>query len=203
MRTETVICNTRDFGIGRRVNGQNGMPSGQLAKQPTSVSATLKRPTHNPPDVVTFNQVTRPSDVDGLHAPGLRFGDPRVMAVMSAIVGFPHLIAGFNNRQLTDLVATLLDTPYTNRQATYDLRRLKRKDLIERRPHSNRYQLTPLGRRVAVLFTKAHGRVLTPGLVALDPRLPEHIAQRSPLARAWRQLDHALDDYIANQLVAA
>jgi len=43
--------------------------------------------------------------------------------------------------------------PYTSRQATYDLRRLRRKQLIERFPHSNRSQLTPLGRRVAVLFT--------------------------------------------------
>ncbi|MGH8990652.1 MAG: hypothetical protein ACRDZ7_03900 [Acidimicrobiia bacterium] len=204
LRTDTVICDTRDFGIGRRVNAENWhalRAVGEAANQRLcDAQAADAQPA---PDVVTFNQVTRPSDVDGLHAPGLRFGDPRVMAVMTAIVGYPHLIAGFNNRQLTDLVATLLDAPYTNRQATYDLRRLKRKRLIERLPHSNRYQLTPIGRRVAVLFTKAHGRVLTPGLGALDPRLPEDIAQRSPLARAWRQLDLALDDFIADQLVAA
>lgn len=94
------------------------------------------------------------------------------MAVMSATAGFGHLITGFDNRQLTELVATLLDTPYTARQATYDLRRLRRKGLIERFPHSNRYQLTPLGRRVTVLFTKTYGRVLAPGLVQLDPGLP-------------------------------
>ena len=37
------------------------------------------------PDVVTFNEVTRPSMTRGLHAPGLRFGDARVMAVLAAI----------------------------------------------------------------------------------------------------------------------
>jgi hypothetical protein len=66
----------------------------------------------------------------------------------SAAVGFGHLLAGFNNPQLTDLVAmlaTLLDQPYTTRQATYDLRRLRRKGLIERLPHSNRYQPTGVG----------------------------------------------------------
>jgi hypothetical protein len=72
----------------------------------------------------------------------------------------------------------------------YDLRRLKRKGLIVRLPGHHRYQLTPLGRRVAVLFTKAYGRVLTPGLAALDPRLPPHLATRTPLATAWRHLDH-------------
>jgi hypothetical protein len=204
LRTETVISDTRDFGIGRRVNAENWhalRAVGELANQRLcDAQAADAQPA---PDVVTFNQVTRPSDLDGLHTPGLRFGDPRVMAVMAAIVGFTHLVAGFDNRQLTELVATLLDAPYTSRQATYDLRRLKRKQLLDRLPHSNRYQLTPLGRRVAVLFTKAHGRVLTPGLVALDPRLPGDIAQRSPLARAWRQLDKALDDFIADQLLAA
>jgi hypothetical protein len=66
--------------------------------------------------------------------------------------------------------------------ADYDLRRLKRKGLITRIPGRHRYQVTPLGRRVAVLFTKIYGRVLTPGLTALDPRLPEQLSTRSELA---------------------
>ena len=53
------------------------------------------------------------------------------------VVGYAHLVAGFDNRQLTTLVSTVLDAPYTSRQAKYDLRRLRRKGLIERRPHSN------------------------------------------------------------------
>lgn len=111
-------------------------------------------------------------------------------------------MAGFDNRQLTELIATLLDAPYTSRQATYDRRRLRRKTLIERLPGSHRDRLTPLGRRVAVLFTKAHGRVLTPGLVFFDTALAPDLATRSPLAKAWRQLDYALDDFITTQLAA-
>ena len=125
------------------------------------------------------------------------------MAVMAAIVGFTHLLAGFDNAALVRLVATLIDAPYTSRQATYDLRRLRRKGLIIRLPGRHRYQLTPLGRRVAVLFTKAYGRVLAPGLAALDPRLPEELSRRSPLATAWRQLDRTLDTFIDEGLAAA
>jgi hypothetical protein len=71
--------------------------------------------------VATFTEVTRPSTVDGQHAPGLRFGDPRVVAVMAAIVGFTHLLHGFDNPALVGQVTNLLDQPYTSRQATYDL----------------------------------------------------------------------------------
>ena len=79
------------------------MPSGRLASTPTSVCVTPKPPTPDPlPIVVTLTEVTRPSITDdGQHAPALRFGDPRVMASMAAIVGFAHLIAGFDNKTLT------------------------------------------------------------------------------------------------------
>ena len=154
--------------------------------------------------MVIFGRVTRPSQTaDGLSAPGLRFGDPRAMALLAAIVGFGHLIAGFTNRGLRDRMSALLDAPYTSRQATYDLRRLKRKGLIRRLPGRQRYELTPLGRRVAVLFVKTYGRVLTPGLIELDPALPVELAHGSPLALAWHRLDRTLDDYISRAMIAA
>jgi hypothetical protein len=35
------------------------------------------------------------------------------------------------------------------------------------------------------------------------PKLPDHIAQSSPLGRAWRTSEHALDDRIADAQVKA
>ena len=136
------------------------------------------------PDVATLTRVTRPSLTDdGQHAPALRFGDARVMALMAATAGFCHLIAGFDNRGLVQRMRALLDPGYSSRHATYDLRRLRRKQIITRIPGTHRYQLTPTGRAVAVLFTKAYGRILGPGLAALDPQLPSQTRQTQP-ARA-------------------
>ena len=181
------------------------MPCGPLARPPTRVCATRKPQTRIPlPTWSPSQEVTRPSQTsDGLSAPGLRFGDPRVMALLAALVGHGFLIAGFTNRGLRERVAVLLDRDYSSRQATYDLRRLKRKGLIRRLPGRQRYELTPLGRQIAVLFIKTYGRVLTPGLVALDPTLPTDLAARSPLALAWRQLDRTFDDYIDRAMIAA
>ena len=75
--------------------------------------------------------------------------------------------------------------------------------LIVRLPGHHRYQLTEFGRSVAVLFTKAYGRVLTPGLTALDPRLSDDIARRSDLATTWRAFDHSLNRFITAGLAAA
>ena len=205
LRTETVICDTRDFGIGRRVclNNWNALrAAGEHAnRRLCDAEAADARPA---PDTVTFAEVTRPTTTaEGLHAPALRFGDPRVMAVMTALLRFSNLIAGFDNRSLTQLTSALLGAPYTGRQATYDLRRLRRKQIIERLPGTHRYQLTTRGRAIAVLFTKAYGRILTPALTDLTHHLPAELAHRSPLAIAWRQLDRALNQHITAGLAAA
>lgn len=48
LRTETVICDTRDFRIGRRSPPRTGKPCGRLARPPTSVCATRKQPMPDP-----------------------------------------------------------------------------------------------------------------------------------------------------------
>jgi hypothetical protein len=204
LRTETVICDTRDFGIGRRVCADNWHALRAVGESANRRLCDAEAADALPaPDVATFQKVTRPStNDDGQHAPALRFGDLRVMAVLAAMVGFCYLFKGFTNRQLVERTSPLLETPYTSRQATYDLRRLKRKGLIAKVPRSNRYQLTEVGRRVAVLFTKTYARVLAPGLVVLDPNLPDHITTRHPLATAWQRLDRALEDFTHTGLLA-
>ena len=205
LRTELVVCDTRDFGVGRRVTYDNWNAlrvAGQQASQRLcDAEAASAMPA---PDVATLDQVTRPSATeDGQHAPALRFGDPRVIALMAALSGFTHLIAGFDNRGLTARMRALLAADYSSRHATYDLRRLRRKQMITRIPRTHRYQLTPTGRAVAVLFTKAHGRILGPGLAALDPGLPDDLAKRSPLALAWKDLLRELDRFISQGLAPA
>jgi hypothetical protein len=92
---------------------------------------------------------------------------------------------------------------YSARQMTYDLRRLRRKGLIRCAPGSRRYELTDHGRRIAVFLTKTYTRILNPSLPELDPALPDEVTQRTPLARAWRAFEHALDARItAAQLTA-
>lgn len=205
LRTETVICNSRDFGIGRRVSAENWnalRAVGESANR--QLCDAESRDAMPAPDVATFEEVTRPSTTkDGLRAPALRFGDRRVMAVLAGMVKFSYLIDGFSNRQVVQHTSQLLNESYTDRQATYDLRRLKRKGLIVKLPHKRRYQLTELGRRIAVLFTKSYERVLAPGLTALDPAIPESVGRRSPLSKAWRRFGETLDEFMEQGMRAA
>ena len=104
----------------------------------------------------------------GGRAPGLPFGQPRAMALESAVC----LLAlgalspvGFRARDLRVAVCGLLgDQPYTQTQATYDLRRLRLKGLIDRVPKSHRYRVSPEGLRICLALTKLYQRVLMPAV---------------------------------------
>ena len=88
------------------------------------------------------------SHIDGQRASTLRFGDPRVQALLAALLRFDLLPAGFRNRELRETVAPLRGMSLDDHNAgqmTYDLRRLRLRGLIERIPHTQRYRLTAEG----------------------------------------------------------
>lgn len=136
---------------------------------------------------------------DGRRSPALRFGDPRVMALLGALcVGLNAL--GFTNRSLRAQVSHLLgvpDTDYTINQMSYDLARLRAKGLIRRRPGSNTYDLTPEGQRVAIFYTKVHDRLLRPLIAADQPPAPPG------LRRALATIDRHVAGYTSQARLGA
>jgi len=192
LRTETTINDPTDFqskkaletlpqlrATGARINEQ------MLAVERVSHACSLSQ------DALALLQT--PRQQDGQRIPALRFGDPRVLALLQALCGFAHLPAGFRNRDLRPHVAALLGrdlTSYSRGAMTYDLRRLRLHGLIERVPRTHRYTLTSFGLRVAFFCSKVSLRILRPGSAALiDP--PDDLPH--PLRDALRQLDQAID----------
>ncbi|HVA43334.1 MAG TPA: hypothetical protein VNF50_07620 [Acidimicrobiales bacterium] len=108
-----------------------------------------------------------PTVHDGQRAPGLRFGNPRVMALLSSVATFAHVIGGLTNRALREHMVARWDPDYTSSQASYDLRRLLLKGLIERVEGTNTYRITPHGRTIATFLTKLAARVIVPALTDL------------------------------------
>lgn len=201
LRTETTVNDPYDFGVGRLLNTENFTALRQIGEQVNErlLKAQLAA-CDCAPDPSTLTRLVSPSVQDGQRASALRFGDPRVMALFCGLCAYKHLFTGLTNRTLRELIAGLIPD-YGPRQMTYDLRRLRRKGLIRRVPKSQRYELTDYGRRTAVFFTKTYTRIVNPSLAELDPHLPAEIAQRAPLARAWRAFEQALDTRIAEAAI--
>ena len=83
---------------------------------------------------------------------------------------------------------------------TYQLRRLRLRGWIERTPKTHRYRLTPGGLRLAWFYTRAHARLLRPGLAQAMPAIA---AQDRGLRRRFNALDRALDEHFVQAQLAA
>ncbi|MGI8803091.1 MAG: hypothetical protein ACR2KV_13120, partial [Solirubrobacteraceae bacterium] len=173
LRTETTVNDPYDFGIGRLLTTENWQALLAIGEQTNQrlLDAQLAA-CDCAPDPTALERIVLPSLQNGLHAPALRFGDPRVMALLACLCHYGHLFNGLTNRSLRELITGLIPG-YSSRQATYDLRRVRRKGLIRRIPRSQRYELTDEGRRIAVFFTKTYTRIVNPALAELDPHLPQ------------------------------
>jgi hypothetical protein len=195
-RTEGTFRNPNDFGINK---GLTNLPYLQkIGRQINRRLLEVERVSHNSGlSGDSIQRVVQPTVAeDGKKSPGLKFGQPRVMALFLALTLFHHLIDGFRNAGLRQHVADLLGVDvaeYTSNQMTYDLRRLRLKGLICRPPGTNRYFVTPYGWKVARLFSRLDARVFRPAMAMFtgnDAVLP------FPLRRALDRTDDQLDTLI-------
>ena len=192
LRTETTINDTRDFAINK---GLNNLPAlREVGFKANRRLLGVQRISHDPvTGADAFAAVTRPVEAGSQHAPGLHFGDHRAQALLATLLTFRLHPNGFTNRDLRTHLAGLLgadpDTWPAGR-ATYDLRRLRLHGLIERIPHTHRYQVTATGLQHAMFLTRVHDRLIRPGTADYaDPDPPAS----TPLRTAIRAYDAALD----------
>jgi len=185
LRIETVCNSPTDLGCKRRLHN---LPELQAkARAANRRLLTIQRAGQGcAVSTALFERVALPSLEEGQRTGALRFGDPRTMALVGALCIALNAVAGFTNRSLRAQVAGLLVSTYSSPQMTYDLRRLRRKGLIQRLPRSNSYVLTADGVRVAIFYSKVYARLLRP-LLAVD---------HSPASAELRQAFQVIDNHV-------
>lgn len=197
LRTETTINNTRDFGIGKLL--KNLPELRQIGFQANRRLLDVQKISHDCSiGEDAFARVVCPIQVQGQRASALRFGDPRVQALFSLLVLFSPQLRGFTNQEMRALLAQLLgldSADYPVGTMTYDLRRLRLHGIIQRIPHSHRYQLTSDGLRIVLFFSRTYARLLRPKLAEIMPKAPPFAsALRTAFDRLNREIDACCED---------
>lgn len=172
LRTEGTFHDPGDFGLNK---GIENLPSlKELGHQINQRLLEVERISQNCGlSAGSIQRVVQPTVTqDGQRAPGLKFGDPRVMALMLLLCQFSSsVMEGLRNRQLRRQVTSLLGVSmeqYSSGQASYDLRRLVRKGLLCRALNSQRYDVTPYGWKLARLYARLEARIFRPALTAMN-----------------------------------
>jgi hypothetical protein len=202
LRTETTINDARDFDLRKGLSHLSA-----LRKVGFQANRRLLDVQRISQDCAMGEAVvaglSRPVTVGGQRAAALRWADPVVQALCSALIGFRLVPEGWRQRDLRMPLAGLLGRPaqtVSSGQMTYQLRRLRLHGLIERVPGTHRYLVTTRGLRIALFFTRLYARLFRPGMAAV---LPAAVGEDSRLRRAFEQLEHAMDRWCAEAKLAA
>lgn len=201
LRTETTINDPADFRLGKRLSALPALRACGFAanRRLLDVECLSQDCTQG---AQVLDRVSRPQVVAGQRVAALSLFQPTVQALFAALVLFALTPAGFANKDLRPLLAQLLGRGPSQigpGQMTYHLRRLRLHGLITRLPHTQRYQVTAEGLRLALFCTRLHARVLRPGLTAISA---QHTAD--PLLRpAFDRLDRALDQFFSQARMTA
>jgi hypothetical protein len=151
-----------------------------------------------------FQDLQRARHVDGQRAPALRFADPKVQALLHALVMFIFVARGFTNQDLRQAYAVLLGLrpgEIGPGRMSYELRRLRLHGLIERVPKTHRYRLTNLGLQTALFYTRVYSRILRPGLALVSPQAPAE--SPASLQRSFRTAEKAVNTWCDQVKIAA
>jgi len=197
LRTEPATNNVYDYGVNKDVEN---LP--QLRKR---MSEIIDHYHDVQQDVLeTFidrgqlRKLAEPTILpSGRRIPGLKLDHPRQLAIMHSLVRFANVAA--NGRFSTaDLYGPALhnlgatESDYSLASFRYDLSKLRAKGLVDRIPHSRRYQLVGKGYAICVAFLKLFERIyapLTAGLLAPfrgDRALPDD--RRCALDRLYQRI---------------
>lgn len=202
LRTETTINDTRDFAIGRRIENLE-----ELRKIGFAANRRLLDVQRIGHDCfigeASFQDMQKPTIVDDQRAAALRFADPRVQALLHALLLFLLVQGTFTHKDIREHLAPLLGkkpSQLTPGQITYDLRRLRLHGLITRIPKTRRYRLTTKGLRTAIFYTRLYSRSLRTGLAIISPAA---ICPELPIAKSIRAAETALNNWCEHAKMAA
>jgi len=197
LRTETVINNPRDFGIGKRLCNFSALR--EYGLQTNRRLLDVQKLSQNClVGAKVFEELVNPIVVDQQRVAALKFGDERAMTLLLAISIFSLHISGFSNKMLRENIAILMGknkNQFSQGQMTYDLRRLRMHGLIVRKSGTQCYDVTEKGLQVSFFISKFYQRLINPSFGKNSRKL---IPNNKQIISTMEKLDRAMNDMIDN-----
>jgi hypothetical protein len=198
LRTESTTYQLKDLSLRKHLDN--------LPKVRAVLDRANQRCLDVQQDVLTtyldrgqLEQLRQPTvSPSGRRVPGLRLDDPRLLALLQAVLSFAYLVGKgtFRTKDLLGDVQCALHNPqYTLNQLRYDLGKLRGKHLVERVKGTQSYQVTAAGYRVGILHLKLYKHLYAPLLAAIGASAPTHVlprSQQTKLDRLYTQVDQTI-----------
>jgi hypothetical protein len=189
LRFEAVAHNTRQLGCGRTIERFPQIVT-RLAGMTEQFLTTLDCVTTGFLADGTLDQLPLPARVGRTRTGGIDLNKPRIRAALAAVLALAAAPDGFTVADLAAKVQAIGGhSGYTIRQAAYDLRKLRGKDLLVKPGRSHRYQVPPQAARTIAALLALRDQVIGPILAGVrSPRLGRKPAHWTAIDRDYETL---------------
>ena len=138
----------------------------------------------------TLDELPLPARIGAVRTGGIDLNKPRMRAALAAAAALAPAPRGFTVADFTARVRMMTgQETYTIRQAAYDLRKLRRKNLAVKPGKSRRYQITPDAARTITALLTLRDHVLAPILAGVrSPRRGRKPAHWTDVDRDYETL---------------
>ena len=172
LRFEAVVHNTRALRCGRVLDNFPRI-IGKLAGMVDRFTTTLDcvDTTFIADDLL--DRLPAPAQIGATRVGGVDLNKPRIRAALSAVLALSAASGGFTVAAFTAKVHAMTGhTGYTIRQAAYDLRKLRGKELITKPGRTRRYHLEPQTAGTIAALLTLREQVIAPILAGVrSPRM--------------------------------
>jgi len=144
----------------------------------------------------TLDDLHTPSQVGQTRVGGIDLNQPRLRAVLEAVISLSPLPTGFSVSAVAAKVRQLLrlePTQYTARQAAYDLKKLRGKNWVRKIGQSRRYEVIPESLRTMTAVWVLREKVIKPVLAGVSqPKRGPKPKQQSLLDTLYQAIQLAM-----------
>jgi hypothetical protein len=189
LRFEAIVHNTKELGLGRAVDKFPAIVDrrhGMVDRFCTTLDCV-----HVGffPDS-TIEELPLASQIEGTRVGGVDLNRSRIRTDLQAVLALSAAPGGFTVKDLTTKVHTATgNTDYTTRQASYDLRKLRGKQLVDKPGRSRRYHVPPHPARTIAALLTLRDQIIGPILAGVrSPRMGRKPAHGTTLDRHYEAL---------------
>jgi hypothetical protein len=189
LRFEAIVHNTKELGCGRAIT--------KFPTIVTRLAGMLERFTTTLdcidigflPDG-TLDQLPLPSQIGATRVGGVDLNQPRIRTALAAVLALAATPDGFTIADLANKIHTMTgNTSYTTRQAAYDLRKLRGKDLVAKPGRTRRYHVPAQAARTITALLTLRDHVIAPILAGVrSPRPGRKPAHWTAIDRSYESL---------------
>jgi hypothetical protein len=151
LRSEITVTNVRDLRIYKSLANLN-----KLKERMESILSSFQETQYAVHQAIcTSGQLAalaKGGNVGRSRVAGIRLDNERIMRIVALLPRLAHLPDGFRIADLRDLVSEVSKKKFSPSQISYDLRKLRAKNLLESVPGKKRYKLNSKGATMAAVL---------------------------------------------------